>query len=526
MREHVRYDVVVIGGGPAGLAGAVALARCRRSVLVVDAAGPAHHRAGAAPLAAAHADVTDHGGSVTAGTVVAVDRDDDGFRVTLDDGRAVWARRLLAATGAVDVLPDVPGLADRWGRDVLHCPHAQGWQVRDRCVGVLDDGPAGVRQALLWRQSSARVLLLRNGGGPLDAVRAEQLAARAVTVVDATVTGVTVDDDRLTGVRLADGDHVACDVLAVAPRPVARLGALTGVGVTGVDLDRDGRPAGTVVPADACGATAVAGVWVAGAVTAGVVPVAVAVAQGTTAAAAINADLVAEDTSRAVEAYRHDRATLFEADAWEQRYQARPAVWSGDPNPQLVAEVTDLTPGRALDVGCGEGADAVWLARRGWQVTAVDIAPTAVARTAERAARAGVADRVTARRADVCVDAVDVAAYQLVSAQFVHLSGGQWAALVTRLGEAVAPGGVLLLVGHHPKDLRTTVARMHMPDMMFTAEQAAALLDPAGWRVRVAETRPRPAVDRDGRPATVHDAVLVAERLPAPAGGSTADVDG
>jgi thioredoxin reductase/SAM-dependent methyltransferase len=522
-----RYDVVVVGGGAAGLSGAVTLARARRSVLVVDAgrprnavAGRVHNhlgREGSTPAelaAAARADVTGYGGHVVAGTVTAATRDDDGFRVALADGCSVWARRLLVASGGVDVLPDVPGLADRWGRDVLHCPYCHGFEVRDRRVGVLADGPAGVRQALLWRQWSPQVLLLRHHGDTLDAGHAEQLAARGVTVVDGPVTGLVVDDDRLTGVRLADGDLVRLDALVVATRLAARVDALTPLGVNPVDVDHDGQPVGTRIPTDASGATGVPGVWAAGNVTTVTATVVVSAAQGATAGAAINADLVAEDTARAVEAYRHDLATMFEQDAWEDRYRSRPVVWSGNPNPQLVAEATDLTPGRALDVGCGEGADAVWLACRGWQVTAVDIAPTAVARTAARAADAQVADRVTARQADLRVEAPEPGAHDLVSAQFMHLPGAQWRDLVARLADAVAPGGTLLVVGHHPRDLRTTARRMHFPDLMFTAEQAADLLDPARWRVRVAQARPRAVVDPDGRDVTVHDAVLVAHRLP------------
>ncbi|WP_433256613.1 FAD-dependent oxidoreductase [Streptosporangium sp. CA-135522] len=156
--EERRYDVVVVGGGAAGLSGALTLARARRSVLVIDAGrprnAPAAHvhayltREGMPPsqlLAAGRAEVTGYGGEIVTGDVVAAERLDRGsFRVVLGDGSAVVADRLLVATGLVDELPPLPGMAQRWGRDVLHCPYCHGCEVRDRAIGVLATGPLAV----------------------------------------------------------------------------------------------------------------------------------------------------------------------------------------------------------------------------------------------------------------------------------------------------------------------------------------------------------------------------------------------
>jgi thioredoxin reductase/SAM-dependent methyltransferase len=524
------YDVVVIGGGAAGLSGALALARARRSVLVVDAGQPrnapaaqVHNfltRDGTPPadlLAAGREEVVRYGGRIVTGVVESAVRRDGDFLLTLDGGLDVTARRLLVTTGLVDELPDVAGLAPRWGRDVLHCPYCHGWEVRDRRIGVLATGPGAAQRANLWRQLSPHVLLLLHGAEVPAAAEAERLAARGIAVVDEPVAAVEVADDRLTGVRLASGEVVPLDALVVTPRFTARAGLLESLGLTPVEAEIGGHVVGSRIPADPTGATAVPGVWVAGNAADVLAQVMTAAAGGLAAGAAINADLVEEDTGAAVAAYRHGMHTMFSEPAWEERYRARPAVWSGRPNPQLLAETTGLPPGRALDVGCGEGADALWLAGCGWRVTAVDISRTALGRAAAVAVEAGteVADRIEWTHADLRVRPPEPGAYDLVSSQFMQLPPEPRRELFARLAAAVAPGGTLLIVGHDPSDLRTTAHRMHFPDMMYTAQEVAAALDAHEWRIVAAEARPRVAVDPDGRDINVRDAVLVARRLPA-----------
>jgi len=526
MREET-YDVVVVGGGAAGLSGALALSRARRSVLVIDGgqprnapAGHVHNyltRDGASPLellTAGRDEVTRYGGEVIDGAVTRARRDGEIFVVTLADGRSTRARRLLVTTGLQDELPDVPGIARRWGRDVLHCPYCHGWEVRDRRIGVLATGPLAGHQAELWRQWSADVLLLTHETAPPAGEDADRLAAREIVVVEGAVTALEVVDDALTGVRLASGEVVALDALVVAPRFTARGELLAELGVTPVDVEMAGHTVGSQVPADANGATAVAGVWVAGNVADLRAQVVTAAAAGLNAGAAINADLVAEETRQAVDDYRHRARTMFEAPAWEERYQAAPAIWSGRPNAQLVAEAAGLAPGRALDVGCGEGADALWLAERGWQVTGVDISTTALERAAAHAAERGaqIAERTDWVHADLREQPPAEGAYDLVSAHFMHLPGDARRDLYARLAAAVAPGGTLLIVGHHPRDLRNRGHRMHFPGMMFTAEEIAAELDPADWDLLAVQTRPRAAAGHGGEEVTHHDAVLVARR--------------
>lgn len=202
---------------------------------------------------------------------------------------------------------------------------------------------------------------------------------------------------------------------------------------------------------------------------------------------------------------------MFTQEAWEERYGARAehhahhGIWSGEPNAQLVAQAADLPPGRALDAGCGEGADAVWLAGRGWDVTAVDFSRTALARAQARSAD------VRWRHEDLTVWTPEAGAYDLVSAQFVHLPG--LLELYGRLATGVAPGGSMLIVGHDPTD-EAGPHRPQVPGMFFTADEVAGSLDPGEWEVLVADARERAGHAHEGAELTVRDIVVHARRRP------------
>ncbi|MGK8490517.1 NAD(P)/FAD-dependent oxidoreductase [Nocardia asiatica] len=317
MAEDKQVDVVVIGGGAAGLSAALTLARARRSVVVVDAREPRN-----APAAGVHGwltrdgipptalvsigarEVEQYGGRIRYGRAVAARRTPDGFVVDTDRGEPLRARRLLVATGLTDELPPIGGLRERWGRDVVHCPYCHGWEIRDRPIGVL----GSVHHALLFRQWSTAVTLLRHTAPAPDAEQAEQLAARGIAVVEGVVSTLEVVDDRLAGARLESGRVVPIAALAIAPRPVARDALLLGLGA---EIAAHPSGSGTHVVADAGGRTRAPGVWVAGNVTDLVAGVVQSAAGGVTAAAAINADLLAEDTRLAVERWRTQR---FSAD--------------------------------------------------------------------------------------------------------------------------------------------------------------------------------------------------------------------
>ena len=516
------YDVLVIGGGAAGLSGAVAMARSRRSVLVADAGEqrntPADHvhnfltRDGTPPselYALGRAEVARYGGHFTAGRVTSLSRDGDSFRAEVN-GRAVTARRLLIATGLRDELPDVPGLAKRWGIDVLHCPYCHGWEVRDKRVGILATSPLAAHQAMLFRQLTPDVTVLRHTAAPIAAEQAEQLSALGIPVIDGPVARVEAAGGQLTGVLLADGTHVPLDALIVAPKFVTNADLLAPLGLTPVDMDVAGQVVATRIAAEPTGATSVPGVYVAGNVADPQAQVISAAAAGLMAGATINADLVAEDARRAVSERRREEGQQHHAphgeQGWDELYRARPEIWSGRPNAVLVAEASDLQPGTALDVGAGEGGDAYWLAERGWEVTAADISGVAIERAAKRASERGLA--ISWLHADLAKTAAP-GTYDLVTAHFVHVPKADQPALFRHLAAAVAPAGTLLVVGHDFSDM-ASLPRPDLKDHGWTAEEVAATLG-EDWTIQVVQARPRQAVV-DGAEVTLHDAVLRARR--------------
>ncbi|WP_432022080.1 NAD(P)/FAD-dependent oxidoreductase [Streptomyces parvus] len=316
--QQQRYDVVIVGGGVAGLSGALALARARRSVLVIDAGeprnAPASHvhnylgRESTPPgelLAIGRGEAAGYGAEIVEGRVASAEKlPGQGFRVVTEDGRSVEARRLLVTTGLVDELPPVPGLAARWGREVLHCPYCHGHEVADRPIGVLASGPLAVHQALMWRQWSDDVTLFLHTGPEPTEEEYEQLAARGVAVVDGEVTGLEVADDRFTGVTLASGRVVPREALVVQARFTARSAVLESLGLKPVVQEMGGVVIGSYIPTDPTGATEVPGVWAAGNVTRLTEQVIGAAAAGLMAAGAVNGDLITEDTRLAVAARR------------------------------------------------------------------------------------------------------------------------------------------------------------------------------------------------------------------------------
>ena len=298
------YDVVVVGGGAAGLSAALVLGRARRRVAVVDGGeprnAPAAHmqgflsRDGMSPadlLRVGRDEAAAYGVEFISGHVGTIE---PGFSITLADGETLETRRILIATGAVDELPPIPGLRERWGKDFLHCPYCHGWEVRDQPLGVLATSTASLEHAQLIRQWSNDLILFTHTQALTEPER-EQLEARGIRVVDGEVRGLVVDDDRLKGVVVGDGRIVERAALFIRPEIRPRLNGL--LEHLSCEVDELG-----FIRVDTAGRTSVSGVWAAGNAANPRAQVITAAGEGSAAAISINADLVEEDAHDALHA--------------------------------------------------------------------------------------------------------------------------------------------------------------------------------------------------------------------------------
>lgn len=490
-------DVAVIGGSAAGLSAALQLVRQGRSVIVIDSGeprnAPAAHmhsflgRDGTPPadlVAAGRAEVRGYGGEILSGRAVQVTRMDERFSVELDEARTVVARRVVAATGLIDELPAVDGLAAHWGRAVIHCPFCHGYEFRDQRVVQLVTHPTGLHTAALFRQLTARLTVLVQEGVEVDAAGVAALRAAAVDVRSATARRVACDDDgRLIGVQLVDGSRIDADAVVVGPRFHPRSEPFAALG-----LRPEEHPSGLgeVIAVDAVGATSIEGVYAAGNITDPSQQVLQAAAHGSRVGGGVAASLADEDIRAAA------RPSGSAAD-WDHRYSGA-QMWSGNPNGSLTEASAGLATGRALDVGAGEGGDALWLAEQGWTVTASDISPRALERVQAEAARRGL--DVTCQQADANAwEPFTESGFDLVSASYASIPRTPDRRGVHNILGAVAPGGTLIIISHDPAAMHDPEHR-HVPfdpnSYLQIDDFVAAIKDAPGWTIDVHDKRPRP----------------------------------
>ncbi|GAB2591444.1 FAD-dependent oxidoreductase [Microlunatus antarcticus] len=536
------YDVLVVGGGPAGLSAAVALARSLRSVLVVDAGAPrnataagVHNYLGrenvspADLLADGRSALTSYGGRVETGEVVRLEPlgqepSRPWFGADLADGRRVEARRVVVATGLTDELPAIPGLAPRWGRDVLHCPYCHGYEARDTAIGILSSTPMTAHQALMFRQLSPDVTVLTHTGPALSAEDRERLESRGVRFADGEVVEVLTTDDALSGVRLADGTVVPLQNLAIAAPAVAHSALLADLGVEVADFAMGDFVFGSYAVAEPTGVTSVPGVYTAGNVSTIQAQVSTSAAGGLMTGALVNAHLIEEEATQAVAERRRTEAF------WDERYREG-RMHPREANPTLVETTGTLPAGTALDLGSGYGDDAVWLARQGWRVLGIDVSGTAVEHARTAAEQAGVAGRATFERHDLALT-FPTGTFDLVTTHYLHAPDGlPRDEVLRRAAAAVAPGGTLLVVGHaslppwsweeldtdqHAHDQEHGHGQHghgHGPGELPSPEEvwAGLALDDEWEAVRL-EVAPRAVTGPTGEHGAMDDSVVVARR--------------
>lgn len=509
------WDVVIIGGGVAGLSAAQMLGRSRRRTLVIDRGEPRNRFAAhvhgvlghdgidpARLLQLGRTEASGYGVEFADGAVLALEDDGERIRVVREDGRVASARAVVIATGVRDDLPDVPGIREEWGRSVLHCPYCHGWEVSGERLAVLAVSPMSTHQIELVRQLSDDVTAFTAAAGPLTDETHARLAARGVRVVPQRVVEVRADDGGLVVVT-DDGTHHIVDAVFTGGAPVVDIGFADTLALARID-----GPAAPLA-IDMAGRTSHPRVFAAGDVTAPFANVPVSMATGSMAGAAANAALVAEDFDRAVAERTASRNV-----AWERRYAEQDRSWSGRVNAAVAAVVEGLEPGTALDVGSGEGGDVVWLAERGWHAIGVDVSPTAVERAS---ALARSRDAQADFRVGDGAAAVD-GEFDLVLASFLH----SWEPDFPRIrllrdaATRVAPGGRLLVVSHAATPPWGPAMHDHALLLRPPAEEFALLgLDRDAWQSEIVEIRSRAATAPDGTPARLDDGVLLLRRISA-----------
>ena len=512
------FDVVVVGGGCAGLSAAIMLGRALRRVLVVDAGQPrnrfASHMHGvlghegidpAALVDRGRGEAARYGVEFLETVVEDVSERDGHFQVSTR-AKPLIARALIIATGLRDELPDIPGLCEHWGKRVLHCPYCHGWEVRNARLGVLASTPMASHQAQLVRQWSDDITFFRADGGTLDVEAEERLRARHTKIVHSRVTEVASEGDHLV-VHTAEGNFQV-DALFTAGRPRPQDGFLANL-----NLARAENLLGDFVEVDEMGRTSNPRVLAVGNVVNPGATVPVAMGAGALAGAMANMILVTEETDAAVSAMKSPDVSPTEF--WKQHYEGADQVWSGRPNPSVTAALAKLTAGRAIDLGCGEGGDAIWLAQQGWNVTGVDISDTAIARARAAAGSQGLPE--TAIR----FVSMDLAGWvppdniDLVSAAFFHSPVElDRTKILRKAARAVAVGGHLLIVSHASTPPGVNPDVDHHPQFLTSEEELAALdLPESDWDVVISQIRPRQVTWRDGKSITLEDSILMLQRV-------------
>lgn len=298
------WDVLIVGAGSAGLTAALVLGRSRKKVLVCDTGKPRN-----APATEAHGVLSRDGTPpseilrigreqlVPYPSVVLQHRavaeilrtDPDGdypFSARLDDGSRVFARKILLAMGVKDELPDLPGVAELWGKSIFHCPYCHAWEVRDEPLAVLGNGPMALHLALLLTGWTSNLVVCTNGPASFSMEERARLEASGILVDEKQVSGLDREGDRLRAIRFADGSELARQGIFLPTRAVPEPSLVRKLGCALTEA--------SYIQADEFGQTTVPGVFAAGDIVGMPHSVAIAMGRATMAAFKLNADLTNE----------------------------------------------------------------------------------------------------------------------------------------------------------------------------------------------------------------------------------------
>lgn len=515
VRRHA--DVAIVGGSAAGLATALQLSRQRRSVIVIDSGEPRNAPAGSMHSYLGHEgrppadflritreEVRSYGTELLNGRVTNVTRDGHVFSLELSGGNSVTARRVVAAVGLTDELPDIPGLAQHWGGSVIHCPFCHGYEVRDQRILALVTTPTGLHPLPLLRQLTDRLGVIVDPSVAADA-DLDPLRSAGVDVRIGHVERVVNDHDGvLRGVVLTDGTELAADAMLIGTRLHAQLAPFAEIGLTASEHASGVAEALAADPLT--GETDVPGIYAVGTVTEPMLQVLPTAAAGSRVGGLIGFDLAREDLA-------NPERTSAHREDWDSRYSGDP-LWSGNPNGSLVREVGGLQPGTALDIGAGEGGDAIWLAEQGWTVTASDISAQALSRVRQGAEQRKV--DVDTLLADANSPAPFGGTYDLVTAAYASIPRTPDHRGIGNMLDAVAPGGRLVVISHDLEAMKAAMAdhadgSPFDPEAYVTTEALAAMATSRpDWTIEVDERRERPSGAVSDH--HVHDVVLVLRR--------------
>lgn len=505
------WDCIIVGGGAAGLSAALVLGRARRRTLVIDEGDQSNlaahgiggllghdgrppaqlYQAGRAELAE-YPNVTFRAGRVDTATV-----DAGGFVIRLANGGHEHARRILLATGMRYQPPQIAGLDALWGGSAFHCPFCHGWEVRDQPLAVLADGDRAVHMALMLKGWSDDIVVLTNGAD----VENDLLVAAGIGVETREVAELHSENGELAEIRFADGEPLPRRGVLVAAVLHQRSHLAAHLGVAFAPAS---PVAADAIVVDQFQRTTVPGVFAAGDVSVQMPQVAAAVASGSLAAAAVVQSLLADEVGLPVPPW----PVPDTQEHWNAHYGQRDRVWSGRVNVRLAEVAEPLTPGRALDLGCGEGADAIWLASRGWSVVATDVSLVALERARDDAGE--LLSHIDFQHQDLEAGFPE-GKFDLVSAQFLHSKIPlDRVRVLRRAAEAVSPGGLLVIVDHGDAPPWSNHQHVEFPGV---EEVLAGLELGEDWERVQAGPVAREATGPDGQTGHLTDNVMVLRRI-------------